>query len=143
MALFKRKKASEEITGEDKPEPMPSASTENNALDALDEGFTAVGTNGDLVVMPTKVLIRRKGWRGFVAQGLQGDKEIRIDQISSIQFCKAGGLVLGYFQFAFVGGVETKGGAGKTASDENPVTFDRKQEPDGLCEGQSTHRRIS
>jgi len=67
---------------------------------------------------------------GFLTQGLKGDKDILIGQISSVQYKDAGVLVNGYIQFAFVGGQEAKGGAFQAASDENTVMFTRHQQPE-------------
>lgn len=64
----------------------------------------AHGHGGDLELTETTLRIKRKGVLGFLTQGLKGDKEILISHISSIQFKKAGILINGYIQFAFVGG---------------------------------------
>ena len=42
-----------------------------------------------------------------MALGLQGDKDIALSQISSIQFKKAG-MMAGYIKFAFLGGQESE-----------------------------------
>ncbi|MSQ48618.1 MAG: SHOCT domain-containing protein [Deltaproteobacteria bacterium] len=65
----------------------------------------------------------------FLTQGIKGDKEIQISQISSIQFKKAYLLVNGYMQVAFVGGQEAKGGILQGAGDENTVMFRASQQP--------------
>lgn len=90
----------------------------------------AHGHNGQIELTDTVVRIRRKGVLGFLTQGLKGDKEILIGQISSVQYKGAGMLVNGYIQFAFVGGQEAKGGAFQAASDENTVMFTRHQQPE-------------
>lgn len=88
----------------------------------------AQGHNGQLELTDTTVRIKRKGVLGFLTQGLKGDKEILISQISSIQFKNAGPFVNGYIQFAFVGGQEAKGGAFQAVSDENTVMFRQSQQ---------------
>ena len=81
------------------------------------------GVNGQIELLPNKVRIKRKGAMGFLTQGLKGDKEILISQISSIQFKKATGFTNGYIQFAFIGGQEAKGGLFQATQDENTVMF--------------------
>ena len=89
----------------------------------------AHGLNGQLEFTDSVVRIKRKGAWAFVTQGLKGDKEILISQISSIQFKKASALVNGYIQFAFVGGHEAKGGLLQGTSDENTVLFRVSRQP--------------
>lgn len=65
----------------------------------------------------------------FLTQGLKGEKEISISQISAVQFKKPGSLTNGYIQFSFVGGLETKAGIFDATKDENSIIFNAKQEP--------------
>lgn len=89
------------------------------------EAFTAKGVTGQLIVTPTKVVIHRKGYWGWTLQ--QGDKEIRIDQITAIQVKKPG-LTRGFIRLAFTGGQESKrGGAYAAVYDENAVLFKMSQ----------------
>jgi hypothetical protein len=97
-----------------------------------DEGFTARGRNGQLTVTPTKIIISREGAMGFLSHGHQGQKEIDVRQISSIQLKKNGLGTVGYIQFAFVGGREAKRGIGQATSDENTILFSNKVEPEFL-----------
>jgi hypothetical protein len=92
------------------------------------EAFEVKGVNGQLRVTPHTVTIARKGALGFLTGGHRGEKEIRLDQISAVQFKAAGWATNGYIQFAFMGGSESKGGALDAAKDENAVMFSRKQE---------------
>lgn len=89
----------------------------------------AEGHNGQLELTSSVVRIKRKGVLAFLTQGLKGDKEILISQISSIQFRKANPFVNGYIQFAFVGGQEAKGGIFQGTQDENTVIFRVRQQP--------------
>lgn len=88
------------------------------------------GVNGQLEVTQTKVIIKRKGILAKMTQGLKGDKEIQIKQISSIQFKKASALTNGYIQFSFSGSKEDKGGLFDATQDENSVMFSKKQMPE-------------
>lgn len=83
----------------------------------------AKGVNGQLELYPTKVIIKRKGAMGVLSHGFKGDKSILIKQISSIQFKQANPVFNGYIQFAFLGGVEAKGGLFQAGKDENTVNF--------------------
>lgn len=93
----------------------------------MTETFECKGVNGQLKVLPGKVIISRKGAMGFLTQGLKGDKEIRIKDISSIQFKKAGLAVNGFIQFTFFGGAEHKGGILDSTKDENTIMFTKAQ----------------
>lgn len=86
------------------------------------------GHNGQIEMTESVIRIRRKGVLAVLTQGLKGDKEILISQISSIQFKKAG-VLNGYIQFAFVGGQEAKGGIFQGTQDENTVVFTNNQQP--------------
>jgi len=90
---------------------------------------SAVG--GQLTVFRDKVVISRRGVVGFMTHGFHGDKEIRISQISSIQFKKAG-LVNGFIQFAFTGGREAKRGMWEATQDENTIVFNVWQQDEFL-----------
>jgi hypothetical protein len=83
----------------------------------------ADGVNGRLEMSENSIIIRRHGLRTFFTHGLQGDKEILISRISSIQFKKPG-IARGYIQFTFSGGQEAKRGLFQAAADENSVLFD-------------------
>ena len=87
------------------------------------ESFTARGRNGQLTVTPTKIIISRKGAIGFISQGHKGEKEIDLSQISAVQFKKPGLGTVGYIQFSFLGGGETKGGIRDAVRDENTILF--------------------
>lgn len=89
----------------------------------------AKGQNGSIEFTGEKIIIKRKGLNAFFTQGLKGNKEIFIKQISSIQFKEAGMFTNGYIQFAFLGGKETKGGLLDAVKDENTVMFTKKQMP--------------
>ena len=83
----------------------------------------AIGHNGQLELTDSVVRIKRKGALAFLTQGLKGDKEILISQVSSIQFKKANAFFNGYMQLAFVCGQEAKGGILQGAQDEITVMF--------------------
>jgi Short C-terminal domain/Domain of unknown function (DUF4429) len=100
----------------------PAPPNENQVL------LEARGRNGQLQLFPNKVRIIRKGAWALALQGVKGDKDIYIDQISSIQF-KNPGVTVGYIQFSFLGGQETKSGIRDAMKDENTVAFLPKQRP--------------
>ena len=89
----------------------------------------ADGVNGQLELLEDTIIIKRKGTMSFLTQGLKGEKEISISQISAIQFKKPGPITNGYIQFSFIGGLETKAGIFDAAKDENSIIFNAKQEP--------------
>jgi len=87
------------------------------------------GLNGQLEMTESVIRIKRKGAMALLTQGLKGNKEILISQISSIQFKKASSFFRGFIQFAFVGGQEAKGGIFQATQDENTVMFRVSQQP--------------
>jgi hypothetical protein len=93
------------------------------------DAFKVRGRNGQLTVAPTKVIISREGTLGFVTHGHKGHKEIDLDQISAVQFKRNGLGTVGYIQFSFMGGSETKHGITDAVRDENSVLFNKSQEP--------------
>jgi hypothetical protein len=90
----------------------------------------AKGIGGDLELLNNKIRIKRKGGMAFLLHGLKGDKEVFLNQISSIQLKKAGFLFNGYIQFAFLGGKEAKGGLFQATSDENTIMFTKDNQQD-------------
>ena len=76
-----------------------------------------------LTVTPTKVIISRA--KGRV------NKEILIDQITSMEIRKAGYFSVGHIRFSFKGGQEhTTWTAYRARIDENAVMFKKQQEQD-------------
>ncbi len=91
--------------------------------------FIAKGNNGQLVVYPDRVVLRRKGFMAFASQGIgRGDKEISLASLSAIQWRNVGLATLGYIQFTFTGAADLRGGIIAANQDENSVTFNRGQQ---------------
>ncbi len=76
---------------------------------------------GKSELLSDRVRIKRQGLLSIMPLGLQGDREILVSQISSIQFKTTGTFTNGYIRFAFLGGQEFKGGLGQATADENAV----------------------
>lgn len=91
--------------------------------------FEAEGKNGKIRLTQKRVIISREGFWGFVSQGMAGDKEIPIRNITAVQFKPAGNTLVGYLQFTVLGGVEKQGGVFKAVDDENTVAFFKHQQP--------------
>ena len=81
------------------------------------------GANGQIELWENKVIIKREGFVSFLTQGLRGNKEILISQISSIQFKNPGTFTNGFIQFSYLGGLEHKEGLLDATQDENTVFF--------------------
>lgn len=94
------------------------------------DSFEAKGANGRLVITPEKITLIRKGALSLLTQGLKGDKEILVEDISSIQVRQPKFGTRGYIQFAYRGGQETKGGLIDAVKDENTLLFDKKHAAD-------------
>jgi len=91
--------------------------------------YTAEGTGDVLELYEHKITIKRTGLANFLTKGLQGDKDIFLNQLTSIQFKPAGDFLSGYLRFGVLGGIETRGGMGAVAADENAVMFSASQQP--------------
>ena len=86
------------------------------------------GVNGQIELLADRIRIRRKGVLSILTQGLKGEKEILLTQISSVQFKRATWMTNGFIQFAFLGGQEAKGGLHEAIRDENTVMFNTFQQ---------------
>lgn len=81
------------------------------------------GVNGQIEVLDDRLVITRKGFGGFLAQGFFGGaKTIPFSSISAVQF-KECGILNGYIQFKIMGATE-----GPPASDENTVIFSQSHQ---------------
>ncbi len=74
--------------------------------------------------------------------GIEGDKEIPIGRITSIQFRKADWFTSGHIQFTFPGGKEAEGGALQAVTDENSVMFRPKANDDFLAAKQAIEEQM-
>lgn len=108
-----------------------NSSTQHSSTDVpLADGvlMIAEGRNGQLELLEDRIRIKRQGSFAFLSHGFKGDKEIQIENISAIQFRKAGPVVIGYIQFSFLGSQESKAGIFDAAEDENTITFAQKSQ---------------
>ena len=94
------------------------------------EQFGVKGRNGTLLVMPDRIVIKRK--RSFVAllgQGLSGDRAIEMDRVAGVQYKQATKLMNGFIRFSLPGDPEPKSGGFDAGQDEHAVMFTIKQQP--------------
>lgn len=89
--------------------------------------FVASGKNGQVELYESRIVITRKGVLGKLTHWGKGEKEIRTDDITGIQFKEPGLATAGYIQFGQSGYSEDDGGTFSAADDENSVTFKKKQ----------------
>lgn len=109
----------------------------------MTETIKVQGVNGQLELTESVLRIKRGGALAFVTQGLKGDKEIQISQVSSVQLKAASFLLNGYIQFAFVGGQEAKGGIFQGVEDENTVMFRKSEQKQFEDFRDELQRRVS
>ena len=88
-----------------------------------------IGHNGQIELFNTKIRIKRKGFVASMTQRLKDDREIPIEQISSIHFKKAGRFLNGYIQLTIVGRSEKEVEFWQAEHDENTIIFTIKQQP--------------
>jgi hypothetical protein len=84
--------------------------------------LTVKGRNGQLELLNDRIRICRQGSLALFLQGAKGNKDIFYSDITSVQF-KLPGMTVGYIQFTFSGGQESKKGVFNATTDENTVTF--------------------
>lgn len=63
----------------------------------------AKGVNGQLELFDALVRINRRGLQTFISRGANGDKDIPIPDISSVQFKKAAFPINGHIRFICAG----------------------------------------
>lgn len=107
---------------EDRPatpqQPVPAA-----LADDAPRVLTAKGVTGRLSVDDHYITIRRKGAMAKATHGFtKGEKRIRIDTVTAVQFKKPG-VTNGYIQFTLGGGTEGTRGVMQATTDENTVVF--------------------
>jgi serine/threonine protein kinase len=94
---------------------------------------TLSGVNGQLELYRDKIVIKRKGLRAFLSQGIKGDKTIPLDSVTSVQLKPAGPLLNGYIQFSLPGAVEGRGGILDATRNENSVMFTSSSSSDAAA----------
>ena len=87
--------------------------------------MVAEGKNGQVVLFEDKIRITREsiGMMYKLNQLGKGEKEIRLDNITSVQLKKPSSFTKGYIQFGQSGYSESDDGAFDAVSDENSVLF--------------------
>jgi len=87
----------------------------------------AKGVDGLVELFDDKIKINRKGFSSL-NRVLPGDNEFLISQITSIEFKKAGAVINGYIQFAFVGSSATEDSGSEKVQLEDSVMFVARQQ---------------
>jgi hypothetical protein len=83
-----------------------------------------------LEVYSDKVKITRsQGFSNLMLHGLKGEREIYLRTVSGIVFKPVGSMTVGYLQFTFAGGQETKKALLDAVQDSNTVIFETKDQP--------------
>ena len=75
-----------------------------------------------LKVYEDRIVISHSGVLNFFAMGIKGDKTIYYNDLTAVQFKKAG-WTAGHIQFSLLGGRESVGGVLAASSDENTITI--------------------
>lgn len=91
--------------------------------------MVAAGENGQVLLFDEKIRITRKdiGTVHEINHLRSGEKEIRVDNITSIQLKEPSTFAKGYIQFGQSGHTESDDGTFDEASDENSVLFTDEQ----------------
>lgn len=87
----------------------------------------AIGVNGKIELFPHKIRIK-KGFTALKDAKTKSDKEILLNQISSIKFSNASKNKTGFIKFAFSGGDESKKGLFQASHEENVLNFNQQQQ---------------
>lgn len=96
--------------------------------------ITANGVNGQLILYPNRVEIKRKGALSFITHGMYGAKIIFIKSISGLQYKESGKVTSGYLQIIFQGSQESKNGLFDATKDENTVMFAKPEEEEKFAQ---------
>lgn len=79
-----------------------------------------------LKVYEDRIVISHSGVLNFFAMGIKGDKTIYYNDLTAVQFKKAG-WTAGHIQFSLLGGRESVGGVFAASSDENTITINSNE----------------
>lgn len=79
-----------------------------------------------LKVYEDRIVISHSGVANFFAMGIKGDKTVYYNDLTAVEFKKAG-WTSGRIQFSLLGGRESVGGFLDSLSDENTITISPKE----------------
>ena len=79
-----------------------------------------------LKVYEDRIVITHSGVLNFFAMGIKGDKTVYYNDLTAVQFKKAG-WTAGHIQFSLLGGRESVGGVFAATSDENTITINSNE----------------
>lgn len=111
------------MDGQEFDDYMEGGSVGSAAGGSGDAVMQASGRNGQITLYENKIRISRKGIVSTVTNPFKGDKEILLDDITSIQFREPGVATTGYIQIGQSGYDESDDGLFDAATDENSITF--------------------
>jgi len=103
------------------------------------------GTNGTIIADDEKVSISRKGFIGFVTQGIKGDRIIYYKDMKSIEYKKPTMWANGYIQFITNAELSTRskvnliGGTSKAAQQDPNLVILRAFKKQMIIEGQKLY----
>lgn len=103
---------------------------ETSVTDVPDDAIDyAEGKNGNIALFENRIHINRSGISLLqkTQQWGKGDKEILMDEVTSIQFREPSSVTVGYIQFGQEGYVQAGGSQFDAVNDENSVTFTHSQ----------------
>ncbi|MCP1289824.1 DUF4429 domain-containing protein [Chromobacterium sp. S0633] len=90
----------------------------------------ASGINGQLELSGDLLLIKREGILAKAAFFGKGEKAVKVDALSSVEFKQAGWLSRGFIHFVFPGSKTLGGNVDAASKNENAVIFSKKQQAD-------------
>lgn len=96
--------------------------------------ITANGVNGQMLLYPNRIEIKRKGTLSFITHGMDGTKIIFLKSIAGLQYKESGKVTSGYLQIIFQGSQESKNGLFDATTDENTVMFAKPDEEEKFAQ---------
>lgn len=96
--------------------------------------ITANGVNGQMLLYPNRIEIKRKGALSFITYGMDGTKIIFLKSIAGLQYKESGKVTSGYLQIIFQGSQESKNGLFDATKDENTVMFAKPDEEEKFAQ---------
>lgn len=126
LALTLPEKQTSSERNSDLGKQSEGVSSQNNEESKNDVLMVAEGNTGQVELHEDKIKITRKGLMAKLNHWGKGTKEIRIENITSVQLKEPGMATAGFIQFGQSGYSESEGGVFSAAQDENSVNFQKR-----------------
>lgn len=101
---------------------------ESDGVNIIKPIIEAGNEDNKMILYKDKVVLIKKGFLNFVNHGLNGEKTIMLNSISSIQIKEPGSVFAGFFQISLTGGKDKGDGLLEAMGDENAIPIYHKED---------------